>query len=155
MRADVTAVKNRDCSGPSRVQSLRASFFVRFRYEAAIPCPSVLSLLRCPAVLLIPGKNHSHSARLLNQKNKSLPNPEKKMQRSNARCRSPTDGNALSGGRRADAELLGFLVFVVAGGALADAGAALQEAALLGGAAALEPDRARVSADAAGNMLAL
>ena len=77
------------------------------------------------------------------------------MRRSNAGCRSPTDGNALSGSRRADAELLGFLVFVVAGGALADVGAALQVAALLGGAAALEPDRARVPTDAAGDMLAL
>jgi hypothetical protein len=46
--------------------------------------------LLCPAVHLIPGKNHSHSARLLNQNNKSLPNPENKMQMSNAG--SFTDG---------------------------------------------------------------
>lgn len=72
--------------------------------------------------------------------------------------RLPTDGHTLPSRRRADAGLLGLLgllVFVGAGRALAETGATVQEAALLGGAAALEPDRAWMSADAAGDMLAL
>jgi hypothetical protein len=89
MRADVSAVKRME-TAVTRYSSLRVSFLCVFNMEPAIPFPPVLSHLLCPAVHLIPGKNHSHSARLLNQNNKSLPNPENKMQMSNAG--SFTDG---------------------------------------------------------------
>jgi hypothetical protein len=70
----------------------------------------------------------------------------------------PADGNTLPSRRGTDTKiiLLGLCGKAGAGLALAETGAAVQEAtALLHGTAALEPDRAWVAAEAAGGLLAL